>query len=90
MDRCLACNGILKPGEKVCYACGDGVPPPVASTPWSKRVSLTITLMFFGAVGMTGWSFFSDRAPRTSICLASAVILMFVKRSADQLLEKKS
>ena len=90
MTRCLACNGILKQGETVCYACGDGVPKEASKNPWTKRFSLLITLAFLASLVLTGVSFFSNRTPPFSVCVAASVILLFVKRSADQLREKKS
>lgn len=90
MTRCLACNGILKPGETVCYACGDGVPKPPSQNPWTKRFSFVITLAFVASLVLTAASFFSSRTPPFAICVAVSVILLFVKRSADQLREKKS
>ena len=90
MTRCLACNGILKEGETVCYACGDGVSKDVNKTHWSKRVSAMITLTFIASLGLTGFSFFSDRTPPFTVCLAVSVILLFVKRSADQLRERRT
>jgi len=90
MTRCLACNGILKAGESTCYACGDEVPKAVAANPWNKKFSFFINCFFVASLLLTVASFFTDRTPPFSICIAVSVILLFVKRSADQLREKKT
>ncbi|HUK90696.1 MAG TPA: hypothetical protein VLZ81_09880 [Blastocatellia bacterium] len=44
-----------------------------------------MTLAFFGSVALTGASLFlTDRTPPFSACLTATVVLLFVKRSADQ------
>ena len=91
MTRCTTCNGILRKGEKVCFGCGDSAPKRSRSKSLGRNFAALITLAFFASLALTGASwFFSDRTPPFAACLACSVILLFVKRSADQTAEKKT
>lgn len=90
MTRCNSCNGILRKGEKACFACGDNVPKKSAGKSAGKSFATLITLTFFASLALTAASwFFSDRTPPFTACLAASIILLFVKRSADQTSERK-
>lgn len=84
MTRCLSCNGILRPTDTACYSCGDKVEPQVRLKSKGSGFANFVSLTFFASLGLTGYSFFSDRTAPFAICLAASVILLFVKRSADQ------
>ena len=90
MLRCMVCNGILRKEEKACFTCGTGVSQETKNTPFAKRISSIMTLVLIGSVLLTGASFFSNRTPPFSACLASSIILLFVKRSADQFSTQRS
>jgi FtsH-binding integral membrane protein len=68
------------------------MPKPVSKSNWNKKVSTLITLTFIASLVLTVASLtpFSDRTPPFTICLAVSVILLFVKRTADQLREKRT
>ncbi|HYL75570.1 MAG TPA: hypothetical protein VEU96_15260 [Bryobacteraceae bacterium] len=91
MTRCSTCNGILRKGEKVCFTCGNGTPKSNHNSSMGKGFATLITLAFFASLALTAASFFfSDRTPPFIACLASSVILLFVKRSADVTSERKT
>jgi hypothetical protein len=83
MERCLTCNGILRKGEATCFTCGGKTPKTVRGTSMAKRFAVVITVIFIGSLLLTAASFFSDHTPPFAACLASSVILLFVKRTAD-------
>ena len=90
MTRCSTCNGIMRPGEKACFTCGDAVVKSKRKSA-GKSFALLITLAFFASIALTCAAFFfSDRTPPFAACLACSVILLFVKRSADQTSERKT
>lgn len=89
MERCLTCNGILRKGEAACFTCGESTPKTVRGTSMAKRFAVVITVVFFGSVLLTAASFFTPYTPPFAACLASSVILLFVKRTADATSERK-
>jgi hypothetical protein len=80
----------MRAAEKVCFSCGDPIAKPVAKTSWGKRFAVVITILFFGSLALTAASFFMDKTPPFIACLASSIILLFVKRSADQTSERQA
>jgi hypothetical protein len=92
MTRCTTCNGILRRGEKTCFGCGD----PTTSKSGArfalrKNIASFLSLAFFASLALTAASFFfADRTPPFIGCLTCSVILLFVKRSADQTSERKA
>jgi len=91
MTRCLSCNGILTAREKSCYACGSAAVEIKGNG--GSRVAGILTALFVASLLLTVascFSFLSDRTPPFAACLASSVVLLFVRRSADQFTGKKS
>jgi hypothetical protein len=91
MIRCSSCNGILRNDEKACFVCGEKTTKQVRGKSMGKNFAVVITMAFFASLALTAASFFfSSRTPPFIACLASSVILLFVKRSADQTSERKT
>jgi MFS superfamily sulfate permease-like transporter len=91
MTRCLSCNGILKSKEKSCYGCGTAAVEVKRNG--GNRFASFVTALFIASALLTVasmFAYFSDRTPPFSACLAATVVLMFVKRSADQFKTKES
>ena len=80
----------MRKGEKVCFTCGDSAPKKTKGAPFAKRFARWITFTFLASIALTGFSWFSDRTPPFSACLAASVILLFVKRTADQIAGQRS
>ena len=91
MTRCLTCNGIIRKTEKVCFTCGEGIPGYRPQMPFAKRFAWFITTLFFASLALTGASLFvAERTPPFTACVAASIILLFVKRSADQIASRQS
>lgn len=87
----MTCNGILKRGESVCYGCGERAAKDHKGPSLSQRFATLMSLAFFGSLALTGASLFvSDHTPPFAACLTATVVLLFVKRSADQFTRAKS
>jgi hypothetical protein len=87
----MTCNGILKPGEKSCYGCGERAPKQKVGPSLRKRVDALLTVVFIGSLALTAASLvFSDHTPPFTGCLTASVVLLFVKRSSNQLAGPKS
>ena len=86
----MSCNGILRKGETVCFTCGDAAPGHHTPKSFAQNFALFITIVFFTSLLLTAASFFTDRTPPFTACLAASIILLFVKRSADQVAGKRT
>lgn len=92
MTRCTACNGILRKGEKTCFGCGEAtVSKSNAKGALRKNIATLLSMVFFASLALTAASFFfADRTPPFIGCLTGSIILLFVKRSADQTSERRA
>ncbi len=86
----MSCNGILRKGETACFTCGDPAPGHKTKKPFAQQFALFITITFFASLLLTAASFFTDRTPPFTACLAASIILLFVKRSADQVAGRRT
>ena len=88
MTRCLSCNGILKSQEKSCFGCGELVVEIKSNK--GKSFSSFISALFIASLLLTGASLFTDRTPPFAACSAASVVLLFVKRAADEFTSQES
>ena len=90
MTRCRDCNSSLKPDEKECWSCGAAVvQKESARSIFGTRFASLITILFFASAVLTVASLFIDATPPFWKCLITTVVLLFVRSSAGQMLEKK-
>jgi hypothetical protein len=88
MTRCLSCNGILRTQETTCFGCG--APTVEKKSNGGKRFAGLISILFFASCALTVASLFFDATPPFTACGAATVVLLFVKRSADQFTAKEA
>lgn len=87
--RCRDCNSSVKEGETRCYACGSQIKSDDgAKAAFAKKFATIIKLAFFGSAALTIASLFFEFTPSFMKCLTTTLILLFVKSSADAMLEK--
>jgi hypothetical protein len=89
LDHCLECNSTMKSDETICWACGSAARQKDAPTGLGQFFSSTITVLFYISAGITVASLFFDATPPFTKCIIVTLILLFVKSSAAQMLEKK-
>jgi hypothetical protein len=87
MTRCARCGASLRRDEEQCYTCEAPVEKKTDGPTLKDRFRLATKCMFFGALGLTIASLFTDYVPSFWKCGAAAVILHFVSSSADQMSE---
>ena len=87
MDRCLDCNSTLKPEETVCFTCGSARREKNPKKSAAERGALVVKVLFVISGLFTVASLFFPATPSFTKCLATTIILMFVNRSADQMVE---
>jgi hypothetical protein len=88
--RCRDCNSTIKPGEPTCYCCGSAAPAgDSAKTAFGKKFAAGIQVAFLLSAAMTVASLFFEATPSFAKCLTATVVLLFVKSSAQQMIEKR-
>src|SRR5271170_3548443 len=83
MHRCLSCNGVMAKHEKICFSCGQKNGQAVAG-PNNIGFHTLVSVFFYICLVMIGVSIFTSFGPKLSLVVPVAVILLFVKSSADQ------
>ncbi len=73
-----------------CFVCGTAVPSAHPKSPFREHCRTMIKLAFFASIGLTIASLFLDFTPSFVKCIACTVILLFVKKSADQMSENRN
>jgi hypothetical protein len=90
MEKCSACNSSIKRGELACYSCGAPVQVPVsAQSMFGKRFAMFLTLAFGASALLTLASLFVDFTPPFMRCLSLTLILLLIRSSAVQMMDKK-
>jgi len=89
MNRCRDCNSTLKKEETVCFTCGAMVPTESTQSMLGQRFAGLLKIAFFASLGLTVISLFTDFTPSFAKCATFSIILLLVKSSAEQMLEKK-
>ncbi len=89
MIRCLDCNSSLKKEETVCFTCGATVKVETPQSIFGQRFASFLKFAFLGSAVLTVASLFFDATPSFAKCLTTTLVLLFVRSSADQMLEKR-
>ncbi len=85
MKRCRTCEGTIAKNETVCITCGT----PVQTKNTNKgraRFSKLVTVMLFCSAAFTVAGIFTDYGPPFMTGVAVCVVLVLVKKSADEML----
>lgn len=89
MDRCRDCNATIKSDETACWACGAACQQNMPVSNLGRGFAGVINVIFLISATMTVASLFFDATPPFSKCMTATVVLLLVKSSASQMLEKK-
>lgn len=88
MTRCLTCNGLLTREEVVCGGCGTQVTSDKKAPGMGETLSKAVNILFYASLVMTAASLFLPNTPPISHCIVITAVLLFMKRSADQMVDK--
>ncbi|MGH9557664.1 MAG: hypothetical protein ACRD30_00385 [Bryobacteraceae bacterium] len=88
MDRCRECNSTLQKSEITCWACGAAVRRKEPGSSPAARIATVAKCLFFPSAILTVASMFIHNTPPFPTCLVLTVVLLLVKSSANQMLEK--
>jgi hypothetical protein len=81
---------MLKADETVCFTCGSARKQKHPKPGALARVAGLVKILFIASAILTVASLFLDATPSFTKCFATTVILLFVNRSAEQMLEKQT
>ncbi len=89
MPRCQACNSVVTKSDVVCYGCGDPIPETHRRpTLQPKRISKVSNIAFFCSLGLTGFSFLSERKLPLAVSIGLSGLLLTVRIIADRIANK--
>ena len=86
MQRCRTCEGTIAKNETECITCGTPVKPKGNPNKGRVRFSKLVTVMLFCSAGLTLAGLFTDYGPPFMTGVAVCVVLVLVKKSADEMM----
>ena len=90
MEKCRDCNSSIMTGELVCYNCGATVKvQETRQTIFGKRFLSFMNVAFIASALLTVASIFVDFTPPFLRCMSLTSILLLIRSSAAQMMEKK-
>jgi hypothetical protein len=94
MNRCRECHATMTKTETTCISCGSALEVTTNTDQVGKGFRVVIKILFFISAGMSVVSLLvpSDLLPGMpafSKCMVSTLVLLIVKSSADQMMERK-
>jgi hypothetical protein len=89
MNRCRQCNATMTKTETVCIGCGSGLEVTTGTDQVGSAFRVILKILLAISAIITVASLFFDATPPFSKCLVSTLVLLVVKSSADQMLERK-
>jgi hypothetical protein len=89
MNRCRECNSVMTKEETECLACGSVLDQKSGIDHVGKGFATLLSMMFFASAAITVASLFFDATPPFSKCAVCTLVLLVVKSSAAQMLNKE-
>jgi hypothetical protein len=85
MERCKQCETSLAKTDVVCVNCGELVAPPQPKTGYRQHFGKVVTGMFILSAGLTVVALFTNYVGSFVTLLATTIVLLMVKKSADEM-----
>jgi len=89
MNRCRECHSVMTKTETVCLGCGSHLEVATGKDQLTSGFRSVINVLFIVSAVLTVASLFFDATPPFSKCLVSTLVLLVVKSSAGQMVERK-
>jgi len=89
VTKCLACHGILKKEETVCFLCGTEVPKDPGKVGIQQRLYTGIKICLWICSGFTIASIFTHYTPSFLKCGVATAVLGLAKNSMREMWEVK-
>ena len=85
MERCKQCESPLAKSDASCVNCGELIQPRETKPSNRKRFGKLVTVMFIFSAALTVVALFTSYVGSFITCLATTVVLLMVKKSADEM-----
>ena len=88
MTRCNECNSLVTRDEFVCGTCGAQTQPSTASSRRRKKFVTFLSVLLYTSLILTVAAIFLPMTPPFSKCLVVSIVLLLVRSSASEMVDK--
>lgn len=85
MQRCKQCDSPLAKSDAACVNCGESVLPAKNKPDFRKKFGKLVTVLFILSAVLTVVALFTNYVGSFVTCLAATIVLLMVKKSADEM-----
>jgi|GEM_PF-3037087 len=85
MQRCKQCESPLAKSDVSCVHCGQLVNPVAPKSDLRSRFGKIVTVLFLLSAVLTVVALFTNYVGSFITCLATTIVLLMVKKSADEM-----
>jgi len=85
MERCKQCDSPLAKSDAACINCGEIVNPVKTKPDFRKQFGKVVTGLFILSAALTVVALFTNYMGSFVTCLATTIVLLMVKKSADEM-----
>jgi putative copper export protein len=85
MQRCKQCESSLAKGDTACVNCGELVKPVKPKANLRQRFGKLVTVLFILSAALTLVALFTSYVGSFVTLLATTIVLLMVKKSADEM-----
>ena len=85
MQRCKQCDAPVAKSDVNCLTCGDLVNAVKTKTDFRQHFGKLVTVMFVISAALTLIALFTNYVGSFVTCLAVTIVLLMVKKSADEM-----
>jgi hypothetical protein len=85
MQRCKQCESALAKTDVACVHCGELVNPVKPKTNFRGRFGKLVTVLFIVSAVLSVVALFTNYVGSFVTCLAVTIVLLMVKKSADEM-----
>ena len=85
MQRCKQCESPIAKSDVACINCGELVDPVKPKTDFRRHFGKVVTVMFIISAVLSVVALFTNYVGSFITCIAVTVVLLMVKKSADEM-----
>lgn len=85
MQRCKQCESPLAKSDVACINCGELIGPVKAKSDIRQHFGKLVTVLFIVSAALTVVALFTSYVGSFVTCLAVTIVLLMVKKSADEM-----
>ena len=85
MQRCKQCDSPLAKSDAACVNCGESVAPVKTKPDFRQKFGKLVTVLFILSAVLSVVALFTNYVGSFITCLAVTIVLLMVKKSADEM-----